>query len=115
MWEHTRTQRELDDAIYLSEIIQGTRSLEYEPSSKQLTWRRGESGGEGERVSSWTLGEGLSRVWGEGAAQTIKIDEKDLLLVALWVANRAAMWIGSLDSKPLLHFVDDLDSHVYVV
>jgi hypothetical protein len=115
MWEHTKTLRELGDASEFSEIIQGSGSLEYKFSSKKLTWPRGESDCEGERVLSWTLGEELLRVSGAEAAKTIKIEEKDLLLVALWVANRAAMWIGSLDSEPLLSFVDDLDSYVYVM
>lgn len=43
------------------------------------------------------------------------IGEKDMVMVGLWVANRAAMWIGAQHSRPLLKFVEELDTYVYVL
>ncbi|KAF4960855.1 hypothetical protein FGADI_688 [Fusarium gaditjirri] len=50
-----------------------------------------------------------------GEKQSMWIEEKDMVMVALWVANRAAIWIGAQDSKPLLDFVEDLDTYAYIL
>lgn len=89
-------------------------SFEYDYSSKEFTWRKEEMAGEVEKLASWSLEGELLRV-SKTEKGRVKIEERDILLVCLWVANRAAMWIGSLDSKPLLDFVEELDPHVYVL
>jgi hypothetical protein len=43
------------------------------------------------------------------------IEERDMVMVALWIANRAAIWIGAQESKPLLEFVQSLDTYLYVL
>lgn len=108
-WSHTRTLRELQTAMTNAT----EHSLEYDYSTKELTWHRGLAG-EREKVSSWSLEGELLRVPKTDRGR-VKIKEKDILLICLWVANRAAMWIGSVDSKPLLNFVEELDPHVYVL
>lgn len=47
--------------------------------------------------------------------ESMWIEEKDMVMIGLWVANKAAMWIGAQDSRPLLKFVDELDTYVYVL
>ncbi|KAG9252360.1 uncharacterized protein F5Z01DRAFT_224444 [Emericellopsis atlantica] len=113
--QHTQILRELRDKIEEAKVVAET-SLEYEFSSKWLTWRRGDGNGGKERELSWSLGDELLRVPGpEAKIMCLTIMDRDILVIALWVMNRAAMWIGSLDSKPLLRFVDTLDPYVYVV
>ncbi|SPO00320.1 uncharacterized protein DNG_03165 [Cephalotrichum gorgonifer] len=108
---HMQTRRQLRDVRVDSFA---TESLEYDFSSKELTWRKDIVSGEGEKASSWSLEGELLRV-SETEKERVELEGKEVLLVCLWVANRAAMWIGSLDSKPLLRFVEELDPHVYVV
>lgn len=106
---HTRTVRAIRVGMHATK-----HNLEYDYSSKEFTWRKDRVDGESGEVSSWSLEGELLRV-SKTEKGRIEIGEKDILLVCLWVANRAAMWIGSLDSTPLLSFVEELDPHVYVV
>ncbi|KAI5861177.1 hypothetical protein GGS23DRAFT_157038 [Durotheca rogersii] len=62
---------------------------------------------------SWTLNQELINA--PGREEVIDLAEEDMILVGLWAANRSALWLSSLDSRPLLKFVDDLDPYVYVV
>lgn len=110
IWPHTETLRKLRVARMRST----KHSFEYDYSSKEFTWRKEEMAGEVEKLASWSLEGELLRV-SKTEKGRVKIEERDILLVCLWVANRAAMWIGSLDSKPLLDFVEELDPHVYVL
>lgn len=106
---HTRTLQAIRVGMNATE-----HNLDYDYSTKEFTWRRDSMDGETAEVCSWSLEGELLRV-SKTEKGRVEIDEKDILLVCLWVANRAAMWIGSLDSKPLLSFVEELDPHVYVL
>ncbi|CAH0023062.1 unnamed protein product [Clonostachys rhizophaga] len=85
--------------------------LEYDFSSKQLKWYEDK-----ETKSSfwlWYLNGDLVRVL--SASAVIEFSEKDLVHVALWVANKAQLWLTAQDSSPLLDFVEGLDEDTYVL
>jgi len=63
--------------------------------------------------SSWVLDEDL--VMAPGSPEEVSISEKETVIIALWAANRAALWLSSQDSKPLLKFIEALDPNVYVL
>ncbi|KAF5536665.1 hypothetical protein FMEXI_10265 [Fusarium mexicanum] len=107
LFKHTSIRREL------LEMKASTANgvLEYTYKTRQLRWYSDKTSML--EYSTWQLNPQDMVVTGE--KQSMWIEEKDIVMVALWVANRAAMWIGAQDSKPLLEFVEDLDTYVYVL
>lgn len=43
------------------------------------------------------------------------IEERDVVLIALWMAARCMLWLNSGDSLLLVKFVNKLDRHVFVM
>ncbi|KAH7250363.1 uncharacterized protein BKA55DRAFT_738692 [Fusarium redolens] len=113
LWEqeillkHTSVRREL---YHIKSCITGG-VLEYTYKTRQLKWYSDKASMM--EYSTWQLT--LQDAVMTGEKQSMWIEEKDMVMVALWVANRAAMWIGAQDSKPLLEFVEDLDTYAYVL
>jgi hypothetical protein len=107
---HTRISRELAEANRrLRKQLVGV--LKYEYGTKQLQWYFDKSNLTESR--SWQLRQrdlvmtnGIKSTW---------IEEKDMVMVGLWVANRTSMWVGAQDSRPLLKFVEELDTYAYVL
>ncbi|KAF4421747.1 hypothetical protein FACUT_10899 [Fusarium acutatum] len=107
LFKHTAIRRELYQLK--SRMVGGV--LEYTYKTRQLKWYS-------DKISmleynTWQLTP--QDVIMTGDKESMWIEEKDMVMVALWVANRAAMWIGAQDSKPLLEFVEDLDTYAYVL
>lgn len=93
----------------LKELLVGV--LKYEYRTERLHWYFDKTALTQSR--SWELRQrdlmmrdGTKSAW---------IVEKDMVMVGLWVANKAAMWIGAQDSRSLLKFVEELDTYVYVL
>ncbi|RBA09008.1 hypothetical protein FPRO05_07288 [Fusarium proliferatum] len=107
LFKHTAIRRELYQLK--SRMVGGV--LEYTYKTRQLKWYSNKTSMM--EYSTWQLTPQDVLVTGE--KQSMWIEEKDMVMVALWVANRAAMWIGAQDSKPLLEFVEDLDTYAYVL
>ncbi|KAK2669075.1 hypothetical protein RAB80_014601, partial [Fusarium oxysporum f. sp. vasinfectum] len=105
--EHTWTRRQL----HLTKRLLREGVLEYTYKNQQLKWYRDKRSMI--EYDSWRLGSG-DVVMTDGK-ESIWIEERDMVMVALWVANRAAMWIGAQDAKPLLDFVKNLDTYLYVL
>jgi hypothetical protein len=63
--------------------------------------------------ASWRINPEL--VSAPGSTDEIDMSEEDIVMIGFWAANRAALWLGAQDSKPLLDFVDSLGPYVYVV
>lgn len=62
---------------------------------------------------SWVLDGDL--VMAPGGSEEVSISEKEIIVIGLWAANQAALWLSSQDSKPLLKFIDALDPNVYIL
>ena len=108
--DYSRASRQLAEANKrLKEQLIGV--LEYEYGTKRLRWYHDKS----------TLTESISwQLRGRdlvitNRSQPTRIEEEDIVMIGLWAANRAAMWIGAQDSSPLLKFVEDLDTYIYVL
>ncbi|KAF7548748.1 hypothetical protein G7Z17_g6857 [Cylindrodendrum hubeiense] len=110
LWDHTAKSRALAERRKEDEEKR-VGVLEYEYTSKQLKWYLDEKTKTDSR--SWHLNEDLVRA--PSSERTVVISENEIVLVGLWAANRAALWLSSQDSKPLLDFIEDLDPHVYVL
>ncbi|EWZ02760.1 hypothetical protein FOYG_01983 [Fusarium oxysporum NRRL 32931] len=107
LFKHTSIHRELSHLK--SSTIGGV--LEYTYETRQLKWYSDKTSMM--EYMTWQLTpQGVVMT---GEKQSMWIEEKDMVMVALWVANRAAMWTGAQDSKPLLEFVEDLDTYAYVL
>ncbi|KAF4339125.1 hypothetical protein FBEOM_6945 [Fusarium beomiforme] len=107
LWKHTSIRRKLHKTK--RRLRSGV--LEYTYNTRQLKWYSDKTSML--KYSTWQLSpqdvvitDGKESMW---------IEEKDMVMVALWIANRAAMWIGAQDSKPLLEFVESLDTYIYVL
>ncbi|KAH7150440.1 hypothetical protein B0J13DRAFT_594737 [Dactylonectria estremocensis] len=110
LWAHTFKARAIA-TIEREEREKLIGVLEYDYTSQRLKWYLDEQTKTSSR--SWHLGDTLVKApLGE---KTISISEKEIALVGLWAANRAALWLSSQDSKPLLEFVEELDPYVYVL
>ncbi|KAF9772377.1 hypothetical protein IL306_009925 [Fusarium sp. DS 682] len=107
LWKHSSIHRKLDETR--RRLIGGV--LEYTYKTKQLKWYSDKTSMR--EYSTWLLG--LQDVVMKDGKESVWIEEKDMVMVALWIANRAAMWIGAQDSKPLLEFVESLDTYLYVL
>ncbi|KAF5574377.1 hypothetical protein FPANT_11799 [Fusarium pseudoanthophilum] len=107
LFKHTSIRRELYQLK--GRMVGGV--LEYTCKTRQLTWYSDKTSML--EYSTWQLTSQDVVIAGE--KKSMWIEEKDMVMVALWVANRAAMWIGAQDSKPLLEFVEDLDTYAYVL
>ncbi|KAH7134303.1 hypothetical protein EDB81DRAFT_858917 [Dactylonectria macrodidyma] len=110
LWEHTSKVREIA-TIEREEREKLVGVLEYEYTSQRLKWYLDEQTRTSSR--SWQLSDTLVRA--PSGEKIISISEKDIALVGLWAANRAALWLSSQDSKPLLEFAEELDPYVYVL
>ncbi|PNP78987.1 hypothetical protein FNYG_07649 [Fusarium nygamai] len=106
-FKHTSLRRELNEMK--ARAAGGV--LEYTYKTRQLKWYSDKTSMM--EYSTWQLTP--QDVVMTGEKQSMWIEEKDMAMVALWVANRASMWIGAQDSKPLLEFVEDLDTYAYVL
>jgi hypothetical protein len=110
LWNHTKISRELGEANgILKELLVGV--LKYEYRTKRLQWYFDKTALT--QSKSWELRQ-RDLVMRDRTKSTW-IGEKDMVMVGLWVANRAAMWIGAQHSRPLLKFVEELDTYVYVL
>lgn len=110
LWNHTKISRELGEANgILKELLAGV--LKYEYRTKKLQWYFDKT--TLTQSKSWELRQ-RDLVMRDRTKSTW-IGEKDMVMVGLWVANRAAMWIGAQHSRPLLKFVEELDTYVYVL
>ncbi|KAM0084880.1 hypothetical protein ACKRZS_002827 [Fusarium odoratissimum] len=107
LFKHTSIRRELYQLK--SRTVGGV--LEYTYKTRQLRWYSDKTSMMG--YNTWELTPQDMIMTEE--KQSMWIEEKDMVMVALWMANRAAMWIGAQDSKPLLEFVEDLDTYAYVL
>ncbi|KAF5237550.1 hypothetical protein FANTH_10741, partial [Fusarium anthophilum] len=107
LFKHTSIRRELHEM----KAITASGVLEYTYKTRRLKWYSDKTSMM--EYSTWQLT--LPDVVVTGEKQSMWIEEKDMVMVALWVANRAAMWIGAQDSKPLLEFIEDLDTYAYVL
>lgn len=110
LWTHTARSRELAE---VNERHQKQRAgvLECEYETKRLQWyfdktTMMESRSWQVRLRDVIMTDGKRSMW---------IEEKDMVMVGLWVANRAALWIGAQDSRPLLRFMEELDTYLYVL
>lgn len=117
LWKHTGTRRKLAKANEaLNEAKENDKEqvaglLKYEYKPQRLHWYFDKSSLTASmswqlRQSELVMADGTESIW---------IEEKDMVMIGLWVANRAAMWIGAQDSRPLLKFVEELDTYVYVL
>lgn len=86
--------------------------FEYDYVSHQLHAQRI---GEGLPHRSWQLNEDSPWTVPLPSGGKVRISEMEMLLAALWTSNRAAMWCSGEDSRPLLRFVNELDTNVYVL
>ena len=117
LWEHTGIRRELAEANEALNAAQENHKeqlaglLKYEYKRQRLHWYFDKSSLTASR--SWQLRQ--SELVMTDETESIWIEEKDMVMIGLWVANKAAMWIGAQDSRPLLKFVEDLDTYVYVL
>ena len=87
----------------------------YSYDTKELAWRPGETAIRIKALQAdavWNLSEDFTTL---GTEKTVKIPPEQMVIVGLWAANHAALWLTSQDSKPLLQFLRRLDSHVYVL
>jgi hypothetical protein len=110
LWNHTKISRELGEANgILKDLLAGV--LKYEYRTKRLQWYFDKTALT--QSKSWELRQ-RDLVMRDRTKSTW-IGEKDMVMVGLWVANRAAMWIGAQHSRPLLKFVEELDTYVYVL
>lgn len=108
--DYSRASRQLAEANKrLKEQLIGV--LEYEHGTKRLRWYHDKS--TLTESISWQL-RGRDLVM-TNRSQPTRIEEEDIVMIGLWAANRAAMWIGAQDSSPLLKFVEDLDTYTYVL
>ncbi|KPM35580.1 hypothetical protein AK830_g10988 [Neonectria ditissima] len=110
IWKHTAVLRSIEELKKVEEEkIIGV--LEYDYPSKRLKWYLDEK----KRTSyrEWYLNGDLVRA--PSGTKNVSLEEKEIVLVGLWTANRVAIWLSSLDSKPLLDFVEELDTYVYVL
>ncbi|KAG5753021.1 hypothetical protein H9Q72_012978 [Fusarium xylarioides] len=107
LFQHTSIRRELNEMK--ASTVGGV--LEYTYKTRQLKWYSDKTSML--EYSTWQLTPQDVVITGE--KQSMWIEEKDMVMVALWVANRAAIWIGAQDSKPLLEFIEDMDTYVYVL
>ncbi|KAJ3548095.1 hypothetical protein NM208_g1168 [Fusarium decemcellulare] len=110
LWQHTYVLEELATARRAyEEVREGV--LEYQCKVMRLRWYSDKTSTA--EFKSWQLK--LRDVVLKDGKKSMWIEEKDMVMIGLWVANRAAMWIGAQDSRPLLHFVGDLDTYLYVL
>lgn len=110
LWDHAATNHKLEK---MKESLENLRAgvLQYEYETKRLQWYLDKT--TMEKSKSWQLR--MHDVVMTDGKRSIWIEEKDMVMVGLWVANRAALWIGAQDSKHLLSFVAQLDTYVYVL
>jgi hypothetical protein len=87
-----------------------TNCVEVDYDENVIKWYSNE---ELTEFKSWPLPGDLVRA--PNSEKIIRLEEREVVSVRLWVANRAAIWLSAQDSKPLLRFVNELDSHVYVL
>jgi hypothetical protein len=91
-------------------------SFTYYYDAKELQWQPGPAATRTRRLKAngaWTVSGDLSRA--PGAEKVVTLSPRDMVVIGLWAANHAAIWLSSQDSKSLLRFVDKLDTHVYVL
>ncbi|KAH6885231.1 hypothetical protein B0T10DRAFT_550538 [Thelonectria olida] len=110
IWDHTRIIRRLAE-LKGEEEARRVGVLEYDYLSKQLKWYLDKETMKSSR--SWHLNGDLVRT--PSSEKRVTVSEKEVALAGLWAANRAAMWLSSQDSTPLLKFVEELDPYVYVL
>jgi len=88
----------------------------YTYNTKVLRWIPGEGAKRKalkETDNLWSLNDDLARAPRSETSVTIR--QKEMIIVGLWAATRAALWLSSQDSRPLLELVGELDTHVYIL
>jgi hypothetical protein len=80
---------------------------------KELRWQPGANLSALEERAGWTVNGDLVRE--AGAQTTVAVSPLEMVIVGLWAASCAALWLSAQDSKPLLQLVGKLDPHVYVL
>jgi uncharacterized protein (UPF0548 family) len=88
----------------------GVACVEVDCDEKVLKWYSNEDRTE---FTSWPLPGDLVRA--PNSEKIIRLQEREVVSVGLWTANRAAIWLSAQDSEPLLRFINELDPHVYVL
>jgi hypothetical protein len=66
-----------------------------------------------EKVVEYSLSQGGSST--KGIEKVIKIEPVDIQLISIWAACRAALWLSSLGSYPLLKFIKELDEFIFIL
>jgi len=87
-----------------------TNCIEADYDEKVLKWYSNE---EMTEFTSWPLFGIFDRA--PSSEKIIRLEEREVVSVGLWTANRAAIWLSAQDSEPLLSFINELDPHVYVL
>ncbi|KAI1081398.1 hypothetical protein F5B20DRAFT_588467 [Whalleya microplaca] len=82
--------------------------IEFDLNTKELRSRC-----EGQDYQTWKVDANMVNPLGSNGV--VDISPQDILLIGLWAAVRAFLWVHSLDSRPLVDLVNDLDRHVYVI
>ncbi|VUC27765.1 unnamed protein product [Clonostachys rosea] len=110
IFNHTAQARKVAEMKILEKQGMVT-ALEYDHKANEIIWYPDQKSKDDSK--SWKFS---TRAHGMPSSdKVLAMKEKEIALVGLWAANRAAMWLSAQDSRPLLSFVEDLDPFVYVL